>query len=104
MKITPITPIEVSSNIEKSFPEFVIEAVNNCIQKNSFGKKSFSIKRGVIIDEILKCAPPETTVDMIFDNHWLDFEKLYAKYGWEVKYCSPGWDETYEEYFSFNVK
>lgn len=100
----PITPQEVNAKIAESFPEFVIEAVNNCILKESFGKKSFSINQDVIVKEILKLAPKGTKEEMVFDKHWLDFEKVYEKFGWNVTYDSPSWGDSYDEHFQFEVK
>lgn len=32
----PITPQKALDNVEKAFPEFVFEAVNNCINRHFF--------------------------------------------------------------------
>ena len=100
----PITPQQALDNIEKEFPAFVFEAVNNCINRNYFGKSSFIIKQDVIVDEILKLAPEGTTKQEIYDKHWLDFEEAYRKAGWVVNYDKPGYAESYDAYFEFKVK
>ena len=100
----PITPQEALDNVEKAFPEFVFEAVNNCINQNYFGKSSFTIKQKVIVNEIFRLAPEGTTRQDIFDKHWLDFEEAYRKAGWKVTYDSPGWDENYDEFYKFEIK
>jgi len=100
----PITPKEAIDYIEKSFPDFVVEAVNNCINKHYFGKSSFTIKQSTIEDEILKLAPEGTTRQEIFDKHWLDFEKKYSKFGWKVRYDKPSWDEHYDSFYEFKPK
>ena len=100
----PITPQQALDNVEKSFPSFVFEAVNNCINQHCFGKSSFTIKQNVIMDEILKLAPEGTTRQEVFDKHWLDFEDAYRKTGWIVNYDKPGYDESYEAFFKFEIK
>lgn len=100
----PITPKEANDNIEKSFPDFVVEAVNNCINKHYFGKSSFTIKQNEIVDEILKLAPEGTKKQEIFDKHWLDFETAYRKAGWSVYYDKPAYNEDYDAFFEFKPK
>lgn len=100
----PITPQEALANVEKAFPAFVFEAVNNCINRHFFGKESFTIKQDEIVDEILKLAPEGTTRQEIFDRHWLDFENAYRKVGWAVHYDKPGYNESYDAFFEFKVK
>lgn len=100
----PITPQEALDNVEKAFPEFVFEAVNNCINQNYFGKSSFTIKQDEIMKEILKLAPEGTTRQEVFDKHWMDFENAYRKVGWVVEYDKPGYNETYDAFFTFKVK
>jgi hypothetical protein len=99
----PITPKEANLNFKNSFPEFVIQAINNCILNSSFGKESFTITQDTIIDEILRLAPEGTTTKEIFENHWLDFEDLYHGFGWKIIYDKPGWDEDYPEIFKFKA-
>lgn len=100
----PITPQQALENIEKAFPDFVIEAVNNCINQNYFGKPSFTIKQDEIMKEILRLAPKGTTRQEVFDKHWMDFEEVYRKAGWKVTYDSPSWDENYDEFYKFEIK
>ncbi len=100
----PITPEEAKINFQESLPDFVIGAVNACILKECFGKESFTIKQETIVNEILKLAPEGTSRSSVFDNHWLDFEELFSKFGWDVKYERPGWDETFDENFKFKTK
>lgn len=99
----PITPEEARKGFEESTPDFVFEAVNNCINKNFFNKKSFTIKQNEIIEEILKLAPEPMTRQEIFNNHWLDFEPHYRKAGWYVVYDKPSYCDSYEAYFKFSI-
>ena len=103
-KITPITPQEAKEEIEKNFPDFVIEGVNNAIRKHYFGKSSFDITQNEIMAEVLKVAPEGVTMQKIFDNHWLDFEQVYRKFGWIVNYDKPAYCESYEAFFTFQPK
>ena len=104
MSIKPITPKEAAEQIEKNFPEFVIEGVNNAINKHYFGKSSFTIKQKVIADEIMAVAPVGVTRDELFSKHLMDFEDIYRKFGWDVKYDKPGYDESYDAFFEFKPK
>lgn len=104
MTVKPITPHEAFNDFEKSFPPFVFEAVNNCINRHCFGKKSFTIKQKAIEEEMIKLAPEGTTVQDLHDKHWLDFEDAYRKAGWVVNYDKPGYNESYEAYFDFKIK
>ena len=103
-KIIPISPKEAKEQIEKNFPDFVIEGVNNAINKHYFGKSSFNIKQREILTEVLKVAPEGITEQQIYDNHWMDFENLYRKFGWVVKYDKPGYCENYDAFFTFKPK
>jgi len=69
MSIKPITPKEATEEIEKNFPDFVIEGINNAIKKHYFGKSEFDITQNEIITEVLKVAPKGITRQKIFDNH-----------------------------------
>jgi len=100
----PITPQQALDNVEKAFPDFVFEAVNNCINRHYFGKSSFTIKQDEILDEILKLAPEGTTRQEVFDKHWMDFENAYRKAGWIVNYDKPGYNESYGAFFEFKLK
>jgi len=104
MSIKPITPKEATEEIEKNFPNFVIEGINNAINKHYFGKASFTIKQKVIADEIMAVAPEGVTREKLFEKHWMDFEKIYEKFGWNIKYDRPGYDENYDAFFEFKIK
>jgi hypothetical protein len=36
-----------------------------------------------------------------FDKHWLDFESIFRKAGWKVKYTKPGYNESFPAYWTF---
>ena len=72
-------------------------------------KKKFPISNGKcksLQDEILELVVgyPEDgklSKDMIFENHWLDFEPIFRKAGWKVSYDKPGYGENYKALFIF---
>jgi hypothetical protein len=100
-KVKPLTPQEVSTQTENEFPEWVIIGVNNSIKKNFRGKDEFTIKQKDILNEILSIAPKGTTKEIIYEKRYLDFEKMYKKFGWKIIYDKPGYNETYEPFFIF---
>lgn len=42
--------------------------------------------------------------DEVFKKGWLNVEYLFRAAGWEVQYDKPGYNETYEAYFTFSKK
>ena len=103
--IEPISFNEVEEKFfELEIPEKVIETVNSLILEHyrPNDKESY-VKQDEILDKI---CTKETgyTHKYVFDHHWLDFEKLYAKYGWSVTYYKPSWGETFDAYFVFKEK
>lgn len=103
-KALPITPQEAKEQLIKAYPDYVIEGINNAINNNYFGQSSFTIKQDDIIKEILNVAPDNVTRGMIFDKHWLDFEEIYTKFGWSIKYDKPAYNESYDAFFEFRPK
>lgn len=100
--VKPITPDEAYSEVV--IPDFIIEAVNALIKEKYFGKtKDFAIYQKELIDLIDKNNPNINWED-VFEKEWLDFEKLYSKYGWIVEYHSPGWDQNWKEHWTFSRK
>ncbi len=104
MKIQPITPQEVQQIRDEEFPEFVIQGVNNAIKKHYVGDDSFTVKQKDIVKEILAIAPKGTTSNKLFDKHWMDFEHLFEAVGWAVTYDSPSRDDSFDEYYKFQIK
>jgi hypothetical protein len=102
--IKPISPQEVSETHDKNLPEFVIEAFNNLILAN-FIEGECLIHQNRAISEIMDVAEKkydkEVTRKQIFDNRWLDIESAFRKNGWKVEYDKPGFNETYEAYWTF---
>lgn len=104
--VKPITPKEVKENkINSIYPE-IIQAVNNLISKK-FDGHSATIKKHEVISAYCKLKGVDNTEKVrgeLYENHQLDFEDIFRKAGWEVKYESPDRDESFDEYFSFKPK
>lgn len=104
--VKAITPEEVEAQVKKEkedssrFPDFVIEAFNECIKNAAFdGSKKFTQKEVVAL--IIKKSNKKTTSNKIFDNNWLDVEPVYQKLGWNLQYYKYAYNETGEDYFYF---
>lgn len=95
----PLSPYE----IQKKFPEEVVMAFNNLLEKEAF-KNSITILQSDVVKEIIdiyKMRGHTITRDTIFENHWLDVEGLYREVGWIVEYDKPGYNESYKAAFKF---
>lgn len=89
----PIGP----DDVQKSIPDFVIEAVNELInEKHKDG--GFNILQSLIKDRIM------SKTEQDFDWAWMDFEPIYRNAGWNVSYDKPAYCETYEAYFTFSKR
>lgn len=100
-QIKPISPSEITDNLDEIIPNVVIKSVNKLLREKYRGTGSIVLKQDEIVKEIQKLDKKLTKND-IFNQKMLDFEKLYRDNGWIVKYDKPGWDESYEPYFEFN--
>jgi len=101
-EILPITPAEILADLPNIIPSFVFEAVNNLLKKK-FRGNSVTIKQDEIMSEIANLQKTYTRQE-IYDNKWMDFEKVYRDNGWNVEYDKPGYSENYDAYFKFSVK
>lgn len=96
--VQPITPQELDRR-EHHIPRQIIEAVNELLDKyyvNLTGQAD--VREAEIVALAIKSG---LTTSDIYDNHWLDFEKIYRKAGWEVIYDKPGFNEIYKPVFHF---
>lgn len=100
--VAPIKPQEILDNLGNIIPSFVFEAVNNLL-KQKFRGKPVKITQDEILDEIDLLQDRYSRED-IFDNKWMDFEKVYVDNGWCIKYDKPSYRENYDSYFEFSVK
>ncbi len=95
----PITPAEATQSRITSIPDYVIQAFNTMITKEIRGNRASVRQEDVMALIVQACGSRQ----MIFDNRWLDVEKLYEAAGWSVKYDKPGYNETYEARFIFTA-
>ncbi len=102
MSVNPITPEEAKKNMIQSFPDYVIESVNELIVENSRGSSSITILR----EEVIKRIQSKNTIsrDDIFNKHLLDFEDVYQEKGWAVAYEQPCLGEDFKAYYKFTPK
>jgi hypothetical protein len=101
MATKPLKPTEIAPNLEYIVPEVVVKAVNELLQeKYTGGKNSFTIKQDEVVERILN-LDPTIEREEIFEKKMLNFEDLYRKNGWSVKFDKPGWDENYKAFFEF---
>lgn len=97
--IKPISPNEIQESLADIIPPEIVMAVNNLLKKK-FRGNSVTIYQKEIEAEVFKINPKMTS-EMIYDNHWMDFEPLFVAQGWDIEYDKPGYNESYEAYFIF---
>lgn len=102
-EVKPITPNEIVDDLDKIIPSVVITAVNNILKSKYRGTGPVTIKQKDIVAEIMR-LDGSITKDEIFDNKYMDFEKLYRKNGWIVEYDKPAYCETYDAFFTFKLR
>jgi hypothetical protein len=100
MAAKPITPQEVILLKTSTIPDAIFEAFNELIAENFNGHTSSFTEKKVVARIVQKGISSKTA----YDNNWLDVETLYQKAGWKVEYDKPGYNESYEAYFSFSRK
>lgn len=100
MAAKPITPKEVVSLKKSLIPDAVIESFNELIAENYSAEES-SFKLKSVVARMVKKG---LKLKDIHDNGWLDVEDIYEKAGWKVDYDQPGYNESYDAYFSFSKK
>lgn len=101
-EVKPISPKDIIENLDKTIPSVVIQSVNNLLSKKYRGTEAI-ILQDEIISEIISLDNSFTS-RQIFDNKMLDFEDLYCKNGWSVRYDKPGYNENYKARFIFKKK
>jgi hypothetical protein len=94
-----ITKQEVNEAVKsRQFPDFVIQAFNECILESKI-KGSNTVEQDDVITKII--AASGATRGQIFENHWLDVEDHYRAAGWVVTYDNPAYNDFYESHFTF---
>lgn len=97
--VQAITKEQVAQNLaDRVFPDFVIQAFNECIQESK-QKHSNNVYRKDVVARIIKLG--DTTDSVIMANNWLDIESFYRKAGWKVSYYKPDFNESGDSYFTF---
>jgi hypothetical protein len=117
-RVLPYTPAEAAAASKNRIPDFVINAFNDLIAEKLYNGKAV-IKQEEAIEAILKLMPSseqsvthegirgEAVRDLkkdrakIFSRHWLDVEPLYRDQGWSVEFDKPGYNESYDGFFTF---
>lgn len=96
----PITKAQVQENLkQRVFPDFIIQAFNECITEASI-KKSSTVLQKDVLKRIKQISGKDSKE--IFENNWLDVEDHYRQAGWKVHYDKPGYNEDYEASFTFS--
>lgn len=96
----PITKAQVQEKLnERVFPDFVIQAFNECITEASI-KKSSTVLQKDVLKHIKELSGKDSRE--VLDNNWLDVEKHYEKAGWKVTHYKPAYNETGDSYFTFS--
>lgn len=98
---TPITPTEAEGQKITLIPEAVLEIFNEMIAEN-FQNGVARFNQSEIVSRI--SARTGVRPNEIFKNHWLDVEKVYTAFGWNVVYDKPGFNESYPATFTFEKK
>lgn len=98
----PIRPDEIAHAKETTIPEQVFEAFNELIAEK-FVNGYANVRQNDVMIRILE-KMPNTTRREVFDRGWLNVEEAYEAQGWRVAYDKPGYNETYEAYFTFRSK
>jgi len=97
----PIKPKEVQARKNASLPEEVFQVFNDLIVENWDGHQA-TVNQDEAAKRIAKAL--NITRQQAFDRSLLDVEDAYQKAGWKVVYDKPGYNETYEAYFTFRKK
>ncbi len=89
----PISPTEAASG--KHIPDEVFDAFNELIQEGSG-----VVRQKDVVARIL-AKMPAVDSNTVYQRGWLNVEGAYRAKGWRVEYDKPGWDESYEAFFTF---
>jgi len=95
MSAKPINANEILSKKKASIPDAMIEAINELLTKNWNGVES-KFKRDDLIELYLSKIGEgnlEQNREIIFNNHYLDFDSIYEAEGWQIEYDNIKGDE-----------
>ena len=89
-----ITPEEAEKARKSSIPDYVFQAFNELLAENFYDVGTI-IYQHEVLKRIINLYPSiiendkDSIVNSLFVNHWLDVEKFYERYGWEVTFYKP---------------
>lgn len=98
MAVEPFSPADAKAAHQASIPDEIINAVNRLL---TIAGASGSRRILITQREVLAAVEGTYSADRIFANNWLDFEPLYRNKGWKVKYDKPGYNESYDAFWTF---
>lgn len=97
----PITPAQARKEADnREFPDFVIEAFNECIKEAAIRGTSTVMQEDVVMR--MMSLNPELQREDIFAKLYLNVEKYYERAGWKVRYFKPPYWQDWKAYWEFN--
>ncbi len=98
MSKKPFTPNQAIAKAQSNIPDEIIEAFEEMIVENmSQGTATFLLKDvAALAAGKLKIRPKA-----LFDKNWLDVEPLFRASGWIVEFDKSGYNEDYDDNFTF---
>jgi hypothetical protein len=102
--VKPIKPNEVVSIKLDNIPDELIEAINELIVKKWDGYSAVVLQEDIEKLFLKKYPNVKEAKKKMYEEHWMDFEDIFRKEGWSVKFDKPGYDESYDAYFEFKPK
>lgn len=96
--IKPVTPDEIEADVTK--PDEVIQVFNELILKYWDGKQA--VIKEADAARLISSRMNNIGTKVIYNNHWLNIEPVYAQAGWKVEYDKPGYNESYPTTFTFS--
>lgn len=103
---TPIRPEEVVNSKVEAVPDFIIDIFNNKIAHEMNDGVAIVFQEDIIKDILERLNEFTAAKNLygrsyIFDNKLLDIEDLYKRFGWNVVYDKPAYNETYRAFWKF---
>lgn len=94
----PIRPHEVKEKQIKSIPPEVIKVFNDLIVKHYNGRSAM-IKQDEALSKVMEAL--SLSSNQVFENKLLDVEDVFRQAGWSVVYDKPGYNESYNAFWTF---
>ena len=98
--IKPITPQDIASYKEETFPPEVFKAWNELIASEFNGSSAtiFLSRAKSHLQAYLSIH------DIRYDQKYLDIEDVYRNFGWNVSYVNAAYNDAFESYYEFEPK